>query len=195
MTPKSDKKETPRLIDIRLRTVNDLFASLDPSPLVERDLDNTVEEFIVDSANDLPKSGPIVLVVHLAEPASDGASDMLGESVRNYFAFMAEREEKRVRRLLREGRRSLAIGLVFLLVCTGLSQAATALIAGPLGVFLREGLMIIGWVANWRPVEIFLYDWRPIRRRQQTYEELAHLTVEIRRSETPAQLRPGPGEG
>jgi hypothetical protein len=27
----------------------------------------------------------------------------------------------------------------------------------------REGLLIGGWVAMWRPIEVFLYDWWPIR--------------------------------
>jgi hypothetical protein len=200
MNPKSDKKETPLPIDIRLRAVGDLFASLDPSPLVERDLDDAVEEFIVDWVNDLPQSGPIVLVLHLSEPAADADNATLGESVRNYFAFMANREAQRVRRLWREGRQALAVGLLFLLICTGLSQAAITLISGPVGAFLREGLLIIGWVANWLPIQIFLYDWRPIRRRQRIFERLARLTVEIRQEgsavqETPALLRAGPGQG
>lgn len=200
MTPKSDKKETPHPIDIRLKTVGDLFASLDPSPLVERDLDDAVEEFIVDWVNDLPQSGPVVLVLHLTEPAADTDPETLRESVRNYFAFMAEREAKRMRRLWREGRQALTVGLLFLLICTGLSQAAVAFIGGPIGAALREGLLIIGWVANWRPVEIFLYDWRPIRRRQRTYERLSRLAVEIKQDgpavqEAPARLRAGPGQG
>ena len=27
----------------------------------------------------------------------------------------------------------------------------------------RESLLIGGWVAMWRPLEVFLYDWWPIR--------------------------------
>jgi hypothetical protein len=45
---------------------------------------------------------------------------------------------------------------------------------------LAEGLLIIGWVALWRPVEIFLYDWWPIRRQQKRFEGIARMPVEIR---------------
>ena len=41
---------------------------------------------------------------------------------------------------------------------------ATQLITGRLGEsqltrYFEEGLIIISWVANWKPLEIFLYDW------------------------------------
>jgi hypothetical protein len=32
----------------------------------------------------------------------------------------------------------------------------------PLVAVLRENLLVGGWVAMWRPIEIFLYDWWPI---------------------------------
>ena len=31
---------------------------------------------------------------------------------------------------------------------------------------IRESLLIGGWVAMWRPLEVFLYDWWPISARQ-----------------------------
>jgi hypothetical protein len=45
---------------------------------------------------------------------------------------------------------------------------------------LAEGLLIIGWVALWRPVEMFLYDWWPLLRRQRRFGSIASMKVEIR---------------
>lgn len=175
-------------IDVRLRSAGELFASLDPSPLVERDIDNAVEEYIVDSAFDAPGDAPLALILHLAAPPSAAETGAIGESVRNYFAFMAEREARRAQHLMRDGRQALAMGLLFLMGCTAAGQAATVFPGGAIGAFLREGLLIIGWVANWRPVQIFLYDWRPIHRRRRIYERLARLTVEVR-ADQPAAAR------
>ena len=44
---------------------------------------------------------------------------------------------------------------------------------------LRESLMIGGWVAMWRPLEIFLYDWWPILRERRVYDRLSRITVNI----------------
>ena len=46
---------------------------------------------------------------------------------------------------------------------------------------LRGGkLDHFGWVANWKPIEIFLYDWWPLARRRDLYRRLAAARVEVR---------------
>ena len=45
---------------------------------------------------------------------------------------------------------------------------------------LEESLIIVGWVANWRPIEIYLYDWWPIRRRIQLFRRIAAAPVKVR---------------
>jgi hypothetical protein len=45
---------------------------------------------------------------------------------------------------------------------------------------MEQSLLILGWVANWRPLEIFLYDWWPIRRRVILLRRLAAMPVEVR---------------
>jgi hypothetical protein len=41
-------------------------------------------------------------------------------------------------------------------------------------------LIIFGWVANWRPTEIFLYEWWPIVRRRNLYRRLSQARIELR---------------
>ena len=79
-------------------------------------------------------------------------------------------------RLLGRGVTSLFIGLAFMFDCLPLRRWLAA--GGNHGV-LAEGLLLIGWVALWRPVEIFLYDWWQIRRQQKRFEFIAQMPVEI----------------
>jgi hypothetical protein len=44
---------------------------------------------------------------------------------------------------------------------------------------VEESLLIFGWVANWRPIEIFLYEWWPIVRRRNLYQRLSAAEVEL----------------
>ena len=46
------------------------------------------------------------------------------------------------------------------------------------GVF-RESLLIGGWVAMWRPLEVFLYDWWPIRAEARLFDRLAAMPVRL----------------
>ncbi len=74
------------------------------------------------------------------------------------------------------------VGLAFQFSCLWLRRA---LAQGTGHGVVAEGLLIIGWVALWRPVEIFLYDWWPIRQRQRHLESIARMEVEV------VAMRPG----
>jgi len=50
----------------------------------------------------------------------------------------------------------------------------------PIGRVIEESLLIFGWVANWRPIEIFLYEWWPIVRRRNLYQRLAAAQVDLK---------------
>ena len=49
---------------------------------------------------------------------------------------------------------------------------------------IREGLLIVGWVAMWRPLEVFLYDWWPIRAEAHLFDRLSTMPVRIEYKET-----------
>jgi len=42
---------------------------------------------------------------------------------------------------------------------------------------LREGLSVLGWVSMWKPMEIFLYEWWPIRRERRACRRLVEAPV------------------
>lgn len=50
----SDDEIHPHTIRLRLRDMSQLFNSMDPSPFIEKDLDDDAEEFIVSWAQEFP---------------------------------------------------------------------------------------------------------------------------------------------
>jgi hypothetical protein len=46
-------------------------------------------------------------------------------------------------------------------------------------VLFEQGLLIVGWVAMWRPLEIFLYDWWPILGERRIHDDLSRIQVRI----------------
>jgi len=155
---------------------------MDASPFLEKDLDADAEEFIVSWAREFPIQDPLVLAIHVSDETSPQTADSLVETaVQNYFTYRASISRLEFRRLMREGRLSLAIGVAFLIACLSISQLL--LHTGPevLRAMAGAGLTIVGWVAMWRPLEIYLYDWWPIRRRWKIFEKLGQMKVEIHR--------------
>ena len=174
-------KAPPRVIEVRLRELSQLFDSLDPSPFVEKDLDPKAEEYIVDSVRDLPPAAAYALVIHLDQPgASPDQEQVVGDAIREHFARQSRRLKRNLRLLIRRGLVSLAIGIAFLATAFATTQAIRRLL-GDSGVWLlfEQGLLIVGWVAMWRPLEIFLYDWWPILGKRRTHDRLSRMQVRI----------------
>lgn len=74
----------------------------------------------------------------------------------------------------------MVVGLVFLTVCLGLAELVLRTgSGGPVSGVLREWLVIVGWVALWRPLDTLLYEWRPIRRRERLLRRLATAEVTL----------------
>ena len=169
------------LIEIRINTLAQLFNTLDPAPFREKDLNADAEEYIVGAANELPLPTPLRLVIDVpADQLAAAERAQLPEAIHHYFAYSLEMARRRLRAELRQGRLTLAIGLVFLFVCLSLRQLIPALWTGAAAQMVREGLIIVGWVAMWRPLEIFLYNWWPIRQICRIYAKLAEIPVEVR---------------
>lgn len=166
-------------IELRLRELAQLFNSMDPSPFLDRDLDADAEEFIVSWAREHPKDQELELSIQLATPPPPDRMANLEESVHHYFSVRAQMKRNEFQQLMRRGRLSLVIGLAFLVGCLFLSEFAGRLGSGTVGSVVREGLMIIGWVAMWRPLEIYLYDWWPLRDELRLLERLARMSVRL----------------
>ena len=178
--PTSDGNRRTTPIEIRLASLQQLFNSFDPSPFHDKELDREAEEYIVGSVDEHPLARPLRLVVRMpADRVAPGDANTLQQAIANYFAYR-ERETRRCLRFqLREGRFALAVGLLFLFGCVLIRQLAMGLGGDTLSQIVAEGFLILGWVAMWRPLQIFLYDWWPIRHQARLFAKLAAMPVEI----------------
>lgn len=166
-------------IEIKLRELTQLFNSMDASPFHEKDLDHDAEEYIVSWVQEFHRHDPVTLVIGLTEdPRQVDAGQVAEQAVHNYFAYRAKLNWLEFKHLMKQGRTSLLIGLTFLAACLTLSEVI-AQVAGPLSLLLRESLAIAGSVAMWRPMEIYLYAWWPLRRRGQIFQKMSRMPVEV----------------
>jgi hypothetical protein len=174
------QKRAPQRIEIFVDQIEQLFNSMDPSPFQERDLDHDAEEFIVSWAREYAHRDRFTLVVHVNQPPTGFPQELVEEAVRNYFAYRAQLTAMEFKRLLKQGRTSLIIGLLFLAGCFLLREFLLRQTDEALLRFVRESLTIAGWVAMWRPMQIFLYDWWPLRHLGKIYERLSRMPVELK---------------
>ena len=169
------------LIEVHVTDLKQLFDSLDPTPFHKRDLDPKAEEFITGWARELRADAPLSLLVHVDRAThSDRATEVVHAAVRDHFRRKHDVTRQRLRQLFRQGRISLVIGLGFLAACLVAADVLEGVLdqSRLLGI-LRESLIIGGWVAMWRPIEIFLYDWWPIRHDARLFDRLSRMTVRV----------------
>lgn len=180
MTAPAHSSHGSATISLRLRELAQLFNSMDPSPFHERDLDADAEEFIVGWAREHVKDhSEFELHVHLVEPPPPERAAGLEESLQHYFRLRSEAKEREFRRLMRQGRVSLIIGLLFLTACFSIGEIIAKIGYATAADLIRESLTIGGWVAMWRPMEIYLYDWWPLRDERHLLERLARMRVKL----------------
>ncbi|MDD2730021.1 hypothetical protein [Malikia sp.] len=190
----------PALIEVHVEQIEQLFYSIDPSPFHARDLDPQADEYIVACARELPHELPLALVVHLdCPPEQEIRLAQVEGAIRSHFAASARVTLTQLRDLFHRGRISLLIGMAFLSVSIALGELSQNwLPRGSPGNIVRESLLIGGWVAMWRPMEIFLYDWWPVAARIRLLDRLAVMPTRIiqRRHRVPESSRPSePGQG
>ena len=170
-----------QVLEVRVAELRHLFNAIDPSPFRQRDLDPRAEEFILDWSRDLPANAPLALLVHLERAV--GQSDeavVLRAAIHEFFGARAAGMRRRLRDLFRRGRISLAIGLAFLASSIGVGDGLAFYLPDSRWTeVVREGLLIGGWVAMWRPLEIFLYAWWPIRAEARLGDRLSAMPVRI----------------
>jgi hypothetical protein len=181
------------LIELRVDNIAQLFHTLDPFPFRERDLDREAEEFIVGWARELPTGRAIRIIIHLPEAETQTrAAGELEEAFRRYFFDHAGATQREIKELFRIGRRSLGIGISILIVCLLSAHLVGGYLMDTPFRRLEESFLILGWVANWRPLEIFLYDWLPLARKRDLYRRLAAATVELKWYAAPQASEPRP---
>jgi hypothetical protein len=166
-------------VELRLDRISRLYNSLDPAPFHEKELEAAADDYIVGSVDDAG-GRPVRLVVMLPEDEiARPEAGQIAASIRHHFELRRDGERRLLRGMWWRGRMALLIGVVFLAACLFVrslllgSSSTTAHI-------VAEGLLIVGWVAMWGPLDIFLYGWWPIYSRFRLFDRLTRLDVEVR---------------
>jgi hypothetical protein len=169
------------MIELRLTALDQLFDPFDPFPIPTRDLSRTAEEFVVGWAREHARSARLTIRIYLPATTVETTDiTSVRAAISGHFRYRCERVRSDMHELVSIARLTLLIGLCVLGACMGARQLIRDLVPdNAIAGFLSEGLAILGWVANWRPIEILLFEWWPMNRRRQLFTRLAEAPVEV----------------
>lgn len=165
-------------IEIRIRSLAQLFDALDPAPLQQRALDRNAEGYILGCAGKHRPAEPLRLRVHLPESLRAHAADAT-DAIHEHFRRTHAQGERYFRRRMRIGGFALAAASGVLAASFGLRSLLSNADGRPLVQGLGEGLLILGWVAMWRPVEILLFEHWESHLDHAMLDRLASIPIEF----------------
>ncbi len=164
-------------VSVHVRELARLFNSLDPSPFWDRDLDRAAAEFIEDEFRDKQSARVWHLHVHVHEGDTSAAD--LQTAVESYYGRLSNSARLALREHLWMGQLALLGGMTIFLLSMGI-RGILGRTLGHLPPMLDEGLIILAWLALWRPAEALIYGWVPFHRSRRLFERLAGMRVSVR---------------
>jgi len=180
-TPRYRKEDGVLCIDMRLRCAAQIFDGRDPAPFRERDLDDDAVAYLLSAVQELPRRAAFKIVVSISGAPDPGVStEAVVEAVRAQFEHETHMIEGNMRKQLRRGQLALFVGLTVLVVFLSLAELAQGIGNLHIRSIVREGLVITGWVAMWRPLDVLLYEWWPLTDERALRRRIAAATVDVR---------------
>jgi hypothetical protein len=183
-THRSRRRRGTANVNIHVHDLAQMFNSFDPSPFWDRDLDRKAAEFIEDEFTDKRSADHWQLHVYTHEGIASAAD--LQAAIERYYERLALSTRLNLREQIRFGEIALLVGVAVFSICISMRGILqSTLHALPRG--LDEGLIVLAWIALWRPVEALAYGWVPLYRRRRLYQRLARVQVVVRVKANPVR--------
>ncbi len=176
-TIKPQLGETVRIV---IKDIEQLFNSLDPSPFIEKDLDDDAAEYITSYFSEYSLKKKVKILIQIPKIQKDKfKEDEIKDAIRNYFSYQKTLEENNIEVKIKEGQQFMIIGLSFLTVCLLAREYFLSLETNIVWNMLAEAFQIFGWVAMWKPISNLLYDWWPMKQKQNIYDKISKSEIDF----------------
>lgn len=176
---REDARPSDNEFALRLGSIDDLFWPLDAAPVAERKLNEDVRWALLDDWERVRKRRPRELVIYAPETDRsrtdlDAITASIRRSVHSASGRLRDidplpRHEKVAGRI--------GIGVLFgsIVISTALDRSSeNVLIEG-----VSQGILVLGWVALWRPAAYFVGEVVPHLFNRRRYAEFADIDVRI----------------
>ncbi len=169
-------------IELNINKFEQLYDKRDPNPYRLKDLDDDIVEYLTSSYFELGNNKLGKIKIYHQDNLTPEDEQEMRSAFHEYFNYRTNLTQFKIDQILKAGFYSLGIGLIFLTL-TIVSSKYLKLHDQVLTSFLKELLLLTGWVSMWKPINIFLYEWWPFLSNKRMYEKLSSVKVEIIKKE------------
>lgn len=181
---RAEVKDGVCTIILILTKVEQLFDTDVPVPSEFVALDSDVLDFFTSTIKKHHKAcREFRLIVRLPEQALREVEPYMRTSVdltlKGYFLAREKRIAERLHEHFQDAWKMFGFGFAFMLACTLLRTYLAPEEVHSLMSSFREGLLVIGWVALWKPVEELLFNWWTLKRELVSWHKLAKMEMKV----------------
>jgi hypothetical protein len=170
-------ESSARQFAIRLDSISDLFWPFDARPVADRTLSEDARWHLLDEWDRLRDAKPSSLTVYA--PASE-RSETDENAVRTAIHRSLQKAAGPLRRvdpLSRQEMVGIRIGIIFLFLSIVVSTAIDRSTDDVVLAGISQGILVVGWVALWRPAERFIVEVVPHFFNRRRISEFADIDV------------------
>jgi hypothetical protein len=174
-----DRKAT---ITLRFFAPDQLFDDADPRPLPDKELTELAEDTFFGYVDEYHPKKPVELVVEIPKNDLPGTETLIPSAIQHHFSRRIAGLEHEMRLFKSEGMYSTII-TVFnaLIMISYIYLYETGKITETwYFVVVAFVIMIANWATVWHTIEMYLYDYRNLRRKIQIYRKIAKMPVSVR---------------
>lgn len=167
-------------IDLQLDRVSQLLSSGTPLPLPCHSFNPDIIEYAKDLIREIPANARTTFVLWLPkEEIVPGLDPMITGAYGTLLRELVRRQKRTASDELKESLTALAYGTVFMLFCQVL-RYFVHFDSPMLQSSFSEGMLVLGWVALWRPFEMLLFSWWPAWQKIKLIRRMGRVGIEIR---------------
>jgi hypothetical protein len=167
-------------LHLRIDTLDELLTTQNFHPHRHRYLQTDWVEWLVQEAADANKETKLTLQIEM-QKAGAVSEETLKQMIGYHFEYLQKKATLEKQNTLKQGYKYLGIASLFLLLMTiGYNLLENWAPDNKFANTMQDALVILGWVAFWRPAELLLYDWHPFKNEAKLYERLAAMPVVIK---------------
>ncbi|EQC49840.1 hypothetical protein [Bacteriovorax sp. DB6_IX] len=169
------------VVEVQVESIDQLYDKRDPNPFRIKDLDDDVVEYILSSVGDIGYKKVGKLKIFIKKRHLEVEIRAAEAAVKDYFLYRQDITEKKIRAIFTTGFKALLIGLTFLACSIAVSASVGKVPKSDfLALYVKEGLLLLGWVSMWKPINIFLYEWWPLIELKNTFKKLSEIDLEFK---------------
>jgi hypothetical protein len=162
---------------VRVTSIDQLFWPLDARPAAERTLSGDIRWDLLDEWERVRHTAPASLTIYAPESErahtdEDAVRTAIRRSLRSASGPLRE-----VDPLSRQEKVAARIGVAFLLACVLVSTVMDRVSEAVVVEGLAQGVLVVGWVAIWRPAERFVVEVVPHVFNRRRFAEFADIDV------------------